>query len=173
MEHLDDVSVEELQDALDNVERKKPTQRLLAAIAYKNGVTQTELAEWYGVERKTVYSWLKRLDADSLEQAVEDRQRPGRPRKLPESEQAAFEQTLHESPTETGYDEPTWTPELVRTHLEKTYGVEYSVPSCRRLMKEAGLRYQKAPRDGATASERKADEPNNRESTDTGRWVPR
>jgi hypothetical protein len=40
--HPDEISVEELQDALDNVDGKKPTKRLLAAIAYKNGVTQTE-----------------------------------------------------------------------------------------------------------------------------------
>jgi hypothetical protein len=43
--HLDEITVEELQDALDNVDGKKPIQRLLTAIAYKNGVTQTELAE--------------------------------------------------------------------------------------------------------------------------------
>jgi hypothetical protein len=55
----DEISVEELQDALDNVDGKKPTQRLLAAIAYKNGVTQTELAEWYDVQRRTIYSWLE------------------------------------------------------------------------------------------------------------------
>jgi len=51
MDHLDEVSVEELQNELDNVERNKPTQRLLAAIAYKNSVRQTELAEWYGTGR--------------------------------------------------------------------------------------------------------------------------
>lgn len=45
MDHLDDISVEELQDALDNAEGKKPTLRLLAVIAYKNGVAQTKLAE--------------------------------------------------------------------------------------------------------------------------------
>ena len=39
MDHLDDISVEELHDTLDSVEGKKPTQRLLTAIAYKNGVT--------------------------------------------------------------------------------------------------------------------------------------
>jgi chromosome segregation and condensation protein ScpB len=49
MNHLDKSSVKESQDGLDNVEGKKPTQRLLAAIAYKNGVAQTELAEWYDV----------------------------------------------------------------------------------------------------------------------------
>jgi hypothetical protein len=71
VEHLDGISVEELQDALDNVDGNKPTQRLLTPIAFKNGVTQTELAEWYDVQRRTTYSWLKRLDTDeSLEQSV-------------------------------------------------------------------------------------------------------
>jgi hypothetical protein len=45
MEHLDEIAVEDLQTALNNVAGKKPTLRLLAATAYKNGVTQTELAE--------------------------------------------------------------------------------------------------------------------------------
>lgn len=35
MDHLDEISVEELQDALDNVEGNKPTQGLTAAISYK------------------------------------------------------------------------------------------------------------------------------------------
>lgn len=53
MNHLDKISVEELQDILNNVEGNKSTQRLLAAIAHKNGVAQTELAEWYGTGRRT------------------------------------------------------------------------------------------------------------------------
>jgi hypothetical protein len=47
MDHLDEISVENLHHALDVVEGKKPTQRLLAAIAYKSGVTQTELSKWH------------------------------------------------------------------------------------------------------------------------------
>ena len=139
MNHLEEISVEELQTALDNVEGKKPTQRLLAAIAYKNGVTQTELAEWYDVQRRTIYCWLKRLDTDeSLEQAVTDAHRSGRKRKLSEMQQQEFEATVHDSPQEVGIDAPAWTPALVQQHLAETYGVDYSVPSCRRLLKEAG-----------------------------------
>jgi hypothetical protein len=68
---LDEISIDELQDALDDVDGKKPTQRLLMSIAYKSGVTLTELAEWYDVQRRTIYSWLTRLDTDeSREQAV-------------------------------------------------------------------------------------------------------
>lgn len=87
MGHLDEITIEELQQALDEVEQKKPTQRLLAAIAYKNGVTQTELAEWYGVQRRTIYSWLKRLESEPLEQAAVDTYRSGRPRKLTADQQ--------------------------------------------------------------------------------------
>jgi hypothetical protein len=71
MDHLDDVSVEALQVALDEVSGKTPTKRLLAAIAYKHDVPQTELADWYGVERRPIYNWLARLDTDgSLAAAV-------------------------------------------------------------------------------------------------------
>ncbi|WIV66826.1 IS630 family transposase [Natrialbaceae archaeon AArc-T1-2] len=150
MDHLDDISVEELHDALDNVEGRKPTQRLLAAIAYKNGVTQTELAEWHNTGRRTIYSWLKRLDTDeSLEQAVTDAHRSGRKRKLSEKEQQEFEETVHRSPEEVGFDAPAWTPALVQQHLAETYDVEYSIPSCRRLLKEAGLSFQKPRRTAA------------------------
>jgi|GEM_PF-410490 len=143
MDHLDEISVEELQDALDNVEGNKPTQRLLAAIAYKNGVTQTELAEWHDTGRRTIYSWLMRLDTDEpLEQAVSDAHRSGRKRKLSESQQEEFEQTVHESSEEVGIEAPAWTPALVQEFLEVTYGVEYSYPSCRWLLKEADLGYQ-------------------------------
>jgi transposase len=154
MDHLDEISVEELQGALDNVEGNKPTQRLLAAIAYKNGVTQTELAEWHDTSRRTIYSWLMRLDTDEpLEQAVSDAHRSGRKRKLSESQQKEFEQAVHEPPEEVGIDAPAWAPALVKEFLEDRYGVEYSYPSCRRLLKEAGLSYQKHRRSAAEAEE--------------------
>ena len=172
MNHLDEISVEELQDALDNVERKKPTKRLLAAIAYKNGVTQTELAEWYDVQRRTIYSWLKRLETDeSLERAVSDDKRTGRKRKLSESQQEKFEDTVHNPPEEVGIDAPAWTPALVKEFLQETYGVEYSIPSCRRLLKEAGLSYQKPRRSAAEADEDEKEEFHAEFKKSDGRWT--
>lgn len=71
MDYLNDISVEGLQDGLNKFKRNKPIQRFLAPSAYKNGVTQAELAEWHDTERRTVYSWLMRFDRDEpLEQAV-------------------------------------------------------------------------------------------------------
>jgi transposase len=152
--HLDEISVDELQNVINNVEGNKPTQRLLAAIACKNGVTQTEFAKWYDTGRQTIYSWLMRLERDEpLEQALSDAHRSGRKQKLSESQQEEFERTVHEPPQEAGVDAPTWTPALVQEFLEETYGIEYSYPSCRRLLKEAGLTYQKPRRSGAEAEE--------------------
>ncbi|WP_254861557.1 helix-turn-helix domain-containing protein [Halovivax gelatinilyticus] len=165
MDHLDDVSADDLRVALDEATGKKPAMRLIAAIAYKSGISQTELASWYGVERKTIYNWLTRLDDAPLANAATDERRPGRPRKLAEDERAAFEDAVRRPPTAAGYDARTWTPELVKTYLEDRYDVEYSIPSCRRLMRDAGLRFRRPSRavsgetDGIGAS-------------DEGRWLP-
>ena len=173
MDHLDEISVEELQTALDNVEGKKPTQRLLAAIAYKNGVSQTELSRWYDVQRRTIYSWLKRLDTDdSLEQAVSDDKRTGRKRKLSKSQQKEFEETVHDPPEEVGIDAPAWTPALAQEYLQETYDVEYSTPSCRRLLKEAGLSYQKPRRSAAEAEESEQEEFCDKLKKSGGKWTP-
>jgi len=173
MDHLDEVSIEELQDALDNVDGKKPTQRLLAAIAYKNGVTQTELAEWYGVERRTIYNWLKRLETDEpLRQAVTDAKRSGRNRKLSASEQREFEDVVHESPEKVGIDVAAWTPSLAQEYLEETYDAKYSLPSCRRLLKEAGLSYQKPPRLDAKEGENERKGFGKKRKPSDGRWTP-
>lgn len=168
MEHLDAIPLEELQEALDTVEGKKPAVRLLAAIAYKHGVTQTELAEWYGVQRRTIYNWLVRLDTDEpLERAVTDDDRPGRSRKLTQEQQESFEETVRDSPGEVGIDAPAWTPALAQQYLQDEYGVDYSLPSCRRLLREAGLRYRR-PRHGADEPGGGASE--DRQST-RGRWT--
>jgi transposase len=171
--HLDEISVEELQDALDNVDGKKPTQRLLAAIAYKNGVTQTELAVCSAVLRRTIYCGNKRLDTDeSLEQAVSDDKRTGRKRKISESQQEKFEETVHDPPEEVGIDAPAWTPALAQEYLEETYGVEYSIPSCRRLLKEAGLSYQKPRRSAAEADEDEQEAFHDELKKSGGKWTP-
>ena len=172
MEHLAEITLEELQQALEEVEGKRETQRLLAAIAYKNGISQTELATWYGVPRKTIYNWLVRLEERPLHEAVRDKPKPGRSRKLTSSEQKELELALREPPGAVGLDEPAWHPTLLQQYLQDVYDVEYSVPSCRRLMKEAGLSYQRTHQQTASKepidSERVATAGEER----SGYWVP-
>lgn len=139
---LEDVTQAELQSALAAVENRTPTQRLIAAIAYKNGVPQSQLADWFDVERKTIYNWLSRLEDGDLLESASDAKRSGRNRKLSDAQLAEFQEALRESPEAVGFDAPGWTPSLAQRYLSEDFDVEYSIPSCRRLMKEAGLTYQ-------------------------------
>ena len=136
MDTLDAVSDDDLRDALDVVEEKTPALRLLAAIAYRNGVTQQELAAWLGVERKTIYNWFTRIDPENVPESVRDEPRPGRPRKLDPAQQEALARALEDPPTEVGFDENRWTAPVLRDYVQETFDVEYSLPSCRRLLAE-------------------------------------
>jgi transposase len=139
MARLTDTMVADLQRGLDAVEGKKPALRLVAAIAYKHGVTQSELAEWLDVERRTIYNWFSCLEQEPLETAVRDGRRPGRPRKLSEEERDELRSVLRERPIESDVLAPWWTTDLVQEFIRDRYDVEYSASSCRRLMKAAGL----------------------------------
>ena len=173
MKHLEEISLDELHAALEEVEGKRPTQRLMTAIAYKTGISQTELAEWNDTGRRTIYSWLNRLDTDEpLSEAVTDDHRSGRNRKLSEEHLKEFRETVREPPTEAGYDEPAWTSSLVRHFLKETYDVEYSIPSCRRLLKEAGLSYQKPRPANAKAEPEDRDEFDETLKKTAGSWTP-
>lgn len=158
MEHLTDITVEDLQRTLDSTDEKTPTLRIVAAIAYKNGITQSELAEWFDVERKTVYNWLRRLEERNLDEAIRDDQRAGRPRKLTKQQLDELESTLQNRPTAVGFDAPAWTTELLQEFIREEFGIDYSQPSCRRLMKEAGLSYQTPRKAAAEADPEKREE---------------
>lgn len=76
-----------------------------------------------------------RLDTDEpLELAAADDKRTGRKRKLSDSELQEFQEAAQKPPDKTSIDAPARTSSLVQKHL-KNCGVEYSIPSCRRLLK--------------------------------------
>ena len=139
MPELDQITVGELRSELDRVESKTPTLRLVVGLNYKHGATQTEIAEQYGLARKTVYNWLKRLETQPLEQAIVDADRPGRPPKLSSGERKELAQTLRQPPSATDYSVERWTTQLVKELVVERFGVEYSTSHIRRLMRETGL----------------------------------
>lgn len=133
---LDDVSTNELRAELRRVEAKKPALRLVVALNYKHGLTQTEIAEQYGVTRKTVYNWLERIENRPLAEAIRDDDRPGRPSKLSSDQQRRLDGLLQDSPGDHGYEDDRWRPTVVRQLVADEFGVEYSVAHVRRLLAE-------------------------------------
>lgn len=174
MEHLTDITVDDIRDALESVEDKTPAQRLFAAIAYKNGITQSELAEWFDVERKTIYNWLTRLEERDFESAVLDQKRPGRPRKLTDEQLDELETVLRNPPTGIGFEAPAWTTKLLQQFIRDKFYIDYSQPSCRRMMKEAGLSYQTPRKAAAEADPMGREDFDEQELKKLGHvWMPR
>ncbi|WP_458210556.1 helix-turn-helix domain-containing protein [Haladaptatus sp. NG-SE-30] len=134
MSHLENISTDELRNALENVNDVQATKRLMVAIAYKQGVSQTDLAEWYGLSRKTVYNWLHRFEENSIRKAASDKARPGRPPKLDREEKSEVYQLLDEPPANAGYDAEEWSIPLVQRLLDEQFDVTYSRTSAYRLL---------------------------------------
>ena len=78
---LDTVTLEELQDQLDEAESKEASQRLMVAIAYKQGLTEADIAEWYGFPEEDLTEWFEEFESKSVDEVVDEIERfemPGR-----------------------------------------------------------------------------------------------
>lgn len=142
MGRLDRIDLDDLHAALDAVEDEKATLRVSVGIAYLHGVSPTELAEWYGLSRATVYDWLDRLERLAEEppaEALADADRPGRPPKLSGAERGRLVELLREPPTSAGYDATAWTPALVERYVRSAFGVDYSRRHVRDLLHDLGF----------------------------------
>jgi transposase len=149
MPSLDAVSTEDLRQVLAEVDDKKPTQRLMAAINYleEDDATLQEVAQRYGYTAGWLSRWLDRLERladEPFEEVVYDEPREGRPAELTDDEHEQFVAVLHESPQEVGYDAPAWSVPLARHYLAEEFDVEYCERHVRRLLSEAGLSWKTA-----------------------------
>ncbi|MFB6185472.1 MAG: transposase [Halobacteriaceae archaeon] len=134
MAKLENITVDELREALDEVEDKKPTQRVMLAIIYKQGPSVPTIANWFDMRKETIYSWFSAMESEPLMDAIVDDPRPGRPPKLTEKQSEAFRTALHQSPEMVGYDETEWTPQLAQEYLQDEFAVEYSRRHVRRIL---------------------------------------
>jgi transposase len=144
MGRLDDISLEELQELRDETEGEIPRERVLVAIARKQGDNLDRLAERHGVVEKTIRNWLDRFEEDPLEEAPYDAARSGRPSKLTKQQREELIEDFQSSPDEFGYNRQAWTSSLASHHIESKFAVEYTDRHVRYLMSEAGLSWRTA-----------------------------
>ena len=149
MASLDSMSTDDLRQVLAEVEGKKPTQRVMAAINYleEDEATLTDVAGRYGYTAGWLSRWLdrfERLADEPFEEVVYDEHRSGRPSELSDEQHERFVKVLHELPEEVGLDAPAWSVPLVRHYLSEEFDVEYCERHVRRLLSEAGLSWKTA-----------------------------
>lgn len=80
-----------------------------------------------------------RLEDGPIEQAPCDDPRPGRPPVARGHQREQLFEQLRNAPTAVGYEQQSWSPELLLCHAGEQYGVEYSREHARKLLDRAGL----------------------------------
>ncbi|WP_306058561.1 IS630 family transposase [Natronococcus wangiae] len=137
------VDEEQLRQQLRTETDPKAIKRLTSALLYENGVSPAEIERLLGFPEQPVYDWLDTV-AERGGLALGDRPHPGSSTRLTDEQWTELTATHRASPSEAGYDEPAWTPQLVRDHIADAFDVEYSLAHMYRVMKRAGLSYQTA-----------------------------
>lgn len=139
MGRLEDTSAEELREHLDTLDGTRTILRLIVGINYKEGISQSELADWYGVSRTTIHNWIARLEefeGQSIEEVLYDAKRSGRPTKLTNEQMERVEQVIRNPPEEVGLDANRWGPMVMEQFLETEFDVSYSRRHLRSILKD-------------------------------------
>lgn len=138
MPKLRSVDEEALKVAFSEASSPKSVKRLAMAIAYLDGVSVETLSSRYEIPRSTVYAWLDRFETESVDEALRDVPRPGRPAELDPQEFVSLSSDIADGPRAHGFDRIEWSASLLQTHIREAYGVEYSEGHARRLLRELG-----------------------------------
>ena len=88
-----------------------------------------------GIDAKTIYNLRVRFEGERLD-ALNDRPRPPRTRRLSEAQLKKLDEHINANP-------PSKAAEIV-DHVKKTFGIEYSVRGMSKLMRDRGHEWRKA-----------------------------
>lgn len=138
MAKLEAANRSQLLSAFHDAERPKAVKRLVMAIAYLDGVPVSRLSDRYDIPRSTIYAWFDRFEAEPIEDAIRDENRPGRPPDLEPREFVQLASDIAGSPEQHGFEETKWTAKLLQTRISESYGVSYSEGHARRLLRQLG-----------------------------------
>ena len=136
---LSDLTIDEVNERLDEESDGKAIKRLVAAREYLDGNSPAEISAKFGWPEQTIYSWFDRFESREIDEALYDESPPGRPGSLTEEEFEAFKQAVSNPPNEAGYDAPAWSSALAQQFLRDEFENDFSRRHVRRLLKLAGL----------------------------------
>jgi transposase len=120
--------------------------RVRAVEAVVRGMPQTQVAKAFGVDRITLYRWVKRYEQNGND-GLERKPGSGRPRKVEELELWELWDVVLSPASEFGYETDLWTVGRLRRVIQERYDVVVSNDTVWRRLREAGLTYQKPERE--------------------------
>jgi transposase len=119
--------------------------RSRAVLAVERGQPVGQVAEAYGVDRTTLFRWVRRFVTQGA-RGLERRAGSGRPRLLPSFDMEALNDVVLEPASHFGFETDLWTVGRLRQVIREHYGVTLSEDTVWRRLRDAGFTYQKPER---------------------------
>jgi len=120
----------------------RAAMRLLAIANALEGMTRAEAARLAGMERQALRDAVLRFNAEGPD-GLHDRPRSGRPERLGEGQQAALKAHILRRPRPERDEVSAWRLVDLCEHVERSYGVRYSVWGLSCLLDRLDLSRQK------------------------------
>ncbi len=137
---------------------KRKRDRLLAYMQRKDDLDTEQIAKNLDRAHSTISRWLIRAQDEGI-RARHERPGRGRKHKLSESQLKQLEADLKSGSEECGFESSLWDSGLIRRHIKKKFGIEYSKSGTRLLAHELGFSWKKSrPKNPKSASKRKQNE---------------
>jgi transposase len=116
-----------------------------AVRAVVQGQPLGQVADAYGVDRTTLYRWVRRF-YEYGNQGLQRKPGSGRPRLLAKFDAFALNEIVLDPASEFGFETDLWTVGRLRHVIQDRYGVTVSSQTIWRRLRDAGFTYQKPER---------------------------
>jgi len=119
--------------------------RVRAVEAVSRGLPVGEVSSAYGINRTTLFRWLRRHSESGLS-GLERKEVSGRPRLLEDLDKKTLWEIILKPATDFGYETDLWTIGRVHRIVQEVYETTVSRDTIWRRLRDAGLTYQKPER---------------------------
>jgi len=117
--------------------KRRLRQRAHMILLSNQGYCQKEVAQIIGTSYPTARCYIHAYCVYGLG-ALYDSDIPGRPAQLSEGQLDLIDQWMSGSPREIGYNQSNWTARLMKYQIKKTFGIELSGETVRRVIHHLG-----------------------------------
>ena len=122
-----------IRTALANGDSGHVLHRLDGVLLVAAGRSLDEVADWFGVDRRTIQRWVHAAYAQGIG-GLAEHLNGGRPAKLSSALERSIRLDLQASPGTFGYPDQQWTGKRLALHLHKHHHVTLSVRTCQRMI---------------------------------------
>ena len=131
-----------LQDEIRRSDESRYDHRLHGLLLVAQGMTAPSVGRMLGDSTRTVQYWIRRFHEEGLSGLAEG-DRPGRPRRLTETQMRSVEAVLRRTPEDVGLSGTLWDGKTLSAYIDGQFHVDLGVRQCQRLFRHLGFRLRK------------------------------